>query len=682
MSVSNSHLAEEYDEIKNRFSASPYIRILATTGTPPESYEIEYRVKGLSKVAEGRAVTVDTHRVQIVLPFGYPHFPPNCKPLTAIFHPDFDPDAICIGDFWNSSPSLADLIVHIGKLISYQAWSMEDVFNLEALNWAKANTELLPLDRADFTARVEQRDEEPALSAGDVNESKGSSPVQPGEAEIASPAAAIAPTPPVHRDRGPGKARTLMKCAGAVLLFACAFGALVMFDFYHYDRAKRTWSEVASLVGQNNYVEADTRLKSAQALLDKVLLVKKSERLALRQEISKLRDSQPFKEGVSGRSLVDGRYVTAKEQQEIKEVSELLAEGETLAAAERWAEAVEVYGKAAARSATLGPLAPMPAERVDGLLKESRVHEQISTGNAYRSEKKWDKALNHFEEALALLDGMQGEQWLTTRSEVEVLIGESGFLTHVEQGNGFFSGKQWSQAATSYDKALKMIKLKREEGDFDVKKVAGQRDLARFNAFYETGLADFTGGRWDGAIANLEKSEALLATASAAGTLRDITASSIKRKILKAQVNRGEEAVAAYLEEEKYGQASAALKSLVGLIDKSPFASEKEFAQVRNSAADRMIKNRFLDEIQQKITYLHGRYEAVFKEFFPSVARSKLSDPQITFVKQEGNLLVFKMQCQEEVRSQNFTLEMIYQYDTKSGEWSARPQAEGNTDDR
>ncbi len=155
MSVSNSQLANEYDEIKRRFSASPYIRITATSGNPPDSYEITYQVKGISQVTDGRAVIVDSHRVSIVLPFGYPHFPPNCKPLTAIFHPDFDPDAVCVGDFWNSSHSLADLIVHIGRLISYQTYSREDVFNREALDWAKVHSDLLPLDRADFSVQAQ-----------------------------------------------------------------------------------------------------------------------------------------------------------------------------------------------------------------------------------------------------------------------------------------------------------------------------------------------------------------------------------------------------------------------------------------------------------------------------------------------------------------------------------------------
>ncbi|TFG35830.1 MAG: hypothetical protein E4H46_04460 [Desulfobacterales bacterium] len=65
----------------------------------------------------------------------------------------------------------------------------------------------------------------------------------------------------------------------------------------------------------------------------------------------------------------------------------------------------------------------------------------------------------------------------------------------------------------------------------------------------------------------------------------------------------------------------------------------------------------------------------IFKDFFSSAARSKLSEPQIIFIRQEGNLFIFKMQCLEENKRQKYTLEMNYQYDSKSGNWSPRPHA-------
>ncbi len=261
------------------------------------------------------------------------------------------------------------------------------------------------------------------------------------------------------------------------------------------------------------------------------------------------------------------------------------------------------------------------------------------------------------------------EQWEATRREIQTLATEMAFSSAVEHGDQFFAGKQWSQAAESYEKALKLTD---NQGGEPAKKIAGQRDVARFNFFYESGLKDFSGGQWDAAIANLERSEGLLAAAGAAGGAREISRATIERKILSATVNRGEAAVAAYLAEEKYGQAVKALQASINAIDHNRIGAEKEFAAARKSAAERISRYQFLGDIQQKIAYLLSRYETIFKDFFPSAARSKLSDPQITFARQEGNLLIFKMQCLEENRRQKFTLEMHYQYDGKSGQWSTR----------
>jgi hypothetical protein len=80
------------------------------------------------------------------LPFGYPHFAPIAKPLTPIFHPDFDPAAILIADQWQKNPSLPELVLHIGEMICGSAYNLDDPFNQEAAEWYKSHADQLPLD--------------------------------------------------------------------------------------------------------------------------------------------------------------------------------------------------------------------------------------------------------------------------------------------------------------------------------------------------------------------------------------------------------------------------------------------------------------------------------------------------------------------------------------------------------
>jgi len=680
MSVSNSRPADEYDAIMRRFSASPYIQITATSGNPPDSYEITYHVKGISQVADGRAVIVDSHRVSIVLPFGYPHFPPNCKPLTAIFHPDFDPDAVCIGDFWNSSHSLAELIVHIGRLISYQAYSTEDVFNREALEWAGANGDLLPLDRADFSlqpAGVQQEAVAADKKQHDIGKVPPVLPSAAGGGREKPQEGSGQDVSAVGKIPGRKNRKSLMAAVGGVLLLAAVAGALLVLDMRHYGEAVAKWAGVAALVSQNSYAEADKQVKEVLDLLGKVRFIKKGEIQTLLQEVKMLSDSRGFKEGLQGKIMVDGRYLTIRQHRDIKAVSELLATAESLADGKNWQEAGEKYALAAEKTAGLGDLAPVPLDEVEELAKTSRLQGWIKEGNLFRAQKRWEQAQGNYQEALKILAGMKkDEQWEATRSEIQALMTAVAVSSAVKQGDQFFADEQWSQAADSYEKALQLIDNQGGEPAGEVKQIKAQRDVARFNFFYEAGLQDFTDGKWDTAITRLDSSKALLAAARAAGGARVISQKTISRKILSATVNLGAAAEAAYLAEEKYGQAAKALQSAVEAIDRSQLGSEKEFATARKSAAERISRYQLLADIQQKIAYLHSRYETIFKDFFPSAARSKLSEPQITFIRQEGSLYIFKMQCLEENRRQKFTLEMNYQYDRKSGNWSPRPHAD------
>lgn len=136
----------DFEEVKAALAQHPAIRVVQVEGEPPDLYEIEYRLAGLVRNPDGTVRKASQHVVQISLPFGYPHFPPAAKPLTPIFHPDIDPDAVRIAAHWQQQPSLAQLILHIGEMISGRSYSLEDPFNQEAADWYSEHAAELPLD--------------------------------------------------------------------------------------------------------------------------------------------------------------------------------------------------------------------------------------------------------------------------------------------------------------------------------------------------------------------------------------------------------------------------------------------------------------------------------------------------------------------------------------------------------
>ncbi len=146
MAMGSQQLAEDYTQLKELLELYPNITLLQADGEPPDNYEVEYSLRGFVRNGDNEVSIGSNHRVRISLPFGYPHFAPIAKPLTSIFHPDFDPAAIRIADQWQKNPSLPELVLHIGEMISGNVYQVDDPFNQEAAEWYKSHTDQLPLD--------------------------------------------------------------------------------------------------------------------------------------------------------------------------------------------------------------------------------------------------------------------------------------------------------------------------------------------------------------------------------------------------------------------------------------------------------------------------------------------------------------------------------------------------------
>ena len=144
-------LQADYQEIQTAFESHPRMKLVEARGNPPESYVIELQVKGL--VPDSLEIT-ETHRAEIFLPLDYPRRPPLCRMTTPVFHPNIDPQKICIGDHWSAGQSLPHLIMRIAEMISYQSYNVKSPLNAKAAAWTEQNVETLPLEKTDLGANL------------------------------------------------------------------------------------------------------------------------------------------------------------------------------------------------------------------------------------------------------------------------------------------------------------------------------------------------------------------------------------------------------------------------------------------------------------------------------------------------------------------------------------------------
>jgi ubiquitin-protein ligase len=145
-------LQADFQRVQTVFANHPQIRILATEGEPPEKYTVEFTLAGLTPQGTGAFAPGSTHRAEIFLPLDYPRRPPFCRMITPVFHPNIDPQKICIGDHWSAGQSLAQMIIHVGEMICYQSYNTKSPLNAEAAAWVSQNPGSVPLDRADLSA--------------------------------------------------------------------------------------------------------------------------------------------------------------------------------------------------------------------------------------------------------------------------------------------------------------------------------------------------------------------------------------------------------------------------------------------------------------------------------------------------------------------------------------------------
>jgi predicted Zn finger-like uncharacterized protein len=138
-------LQADYEKVREYVNRHPRLQLIQSDGTPPERYQLEYRIRGLRQTADELSL-VKSHMVEIALPMSYPRMAPQCRMLTPIFHPNIAPHAICIGDHWSPGEPLWSIIARIGEMIAYQSYNTKSPLNGEAARWVDEHLDELPLD--------------------------------------------------------------------------------------------------------------------------------------------------------------------------------------------------------------------------------------------------------------------------------------------------------------------------------------------------------------------------------------------------------------------------------------------------------------------------------------------------------------------------------------------------------
>lgn len=139
---------------------------------PPRLYRVEFLCKGL--VMQPNHHIIEHQQFQVGIRFNDDHlrrFDPTMvslfEPLN-VWHPNVMGPAICVGRM-TPGVQLKDLIHQIYEILTYQNWTSHDGLNIDAMQWARNNQAMFPVDRRPLKRRNLKLQTKPAAGPEPTN---------------------------------------------------------------------------------------------------------------------------------------------------------------------------------------------------------------------------------------------------------------------------------------------------------------------------------------------------------------------------------------------------------------------------------------------------------------------------------------------------------------------------------
>lgn len=790
MAMGSQQLTDDYEQLKDLLELYPNISIIKTDGHPPDHYEIEYKLKGYVKDNDN-AVTIDSiHRVRISLPFGYPHFAPIAKPLTPSFHPDFDPAAIRLADRWQQNPSLPDLVLYIGEMISGNAYNLEDPFNQEAAEWYKANAQHLPLDTLSI-ADIEESDEgldslvddtfvslglesdtflepersvEPAeiqhirdliaqnriFSANsllaelphtphfddreDIQQNIGKALRKTDQlfklaeqledmgkldeaVEVVDNLLAIAADAPgveALRDRirqsvqiahtvgtlpeskesvpkkippkptgparktlsAPSKAKPEIFPQGLpykplvamILTLGLCIGAISLYfkDQNILSQYQANVLKSQLLIDKQQFDAAREALTTAQtALADLTIL--RHRKSALEAELSALLAMPILQEGLKGRVLFQGEYIPAGTANALSELAVLTEQAQILVGQDKIEEALTLYRQALDHASRHD--LDIQRTGIPNQIKALELRQALVLAEKAEQGKNWDEAAASYRKALQLSEQITD---LGTADEITHRLTAATFRHELDQSRKAFNQSQWQETIRFLEHAQQTI-----TSNPDVVEHQERQDLyrllvnAQLYSILSTARIAYQDKNWQLAIDEYQNALNLLALAS--NTLQDTVGESIakiEKTLMLVKIAQLQDKI---LLAERNGDLSMAInhgRQTEQLIRASGFGNDDDVRSVLGKIRDKVKTHEEQLALDEKIAWLEGNYETIFRTHYPTFQGSRLTQPKAAFLKQIGSATVFTLTCVERSRGSSSKLELDYMFDGDTGTWS------------
>jgi tetratricopeptide (TPR) repeat protein len=351
---------------------------------------------------------------------------------------------------------------------------------------------------------------------------------------------------------------------------------------------------------------------------------------------------------------------------QIDKFNELMINAETQQNSGNLDKAIKFYTQA---EKTAGQIGFEEQEKtIRQTINNLQLKKALAEARKAEEEQEWKQAADTYAKALELSNSFSTPD---NTNDIATRMAAASFRHELMEGQKAFTASQWQKTIEMLQGAQKILnenpQIATEEEKTEIRKLLVNsrlfHTLSGAKIAYEKGEWDLAVNQYKNAVYLLENNKEIL------GNKATENIKKIEKTILMTEIAREQYQHSLAVADNNLQQSLNSYRTIASLIESSPFGDDKTLEKILADAKAQMVVLENEIKINSRVNWLKENYEEIFRKMYPSAITSELLNPQVVFIKEEGDKLIFTMSCVEKRQGRAFRLELNYQYDQKKDAW-------------
>ena len=457
--------------------------------------------------------------------------------------------------------------------------------------------------------------------------------------------------------------------AGLLVVAAIAGGCFTLYqrDTENMHLARTDFQNAGQFVQNKEFAQAKKAFDQAQSALANILVIDRAGKQDLQKQIDAVINTQSFQEGLQGRVLYDGQYVSIDTAKAIDGFKLHLGAAEMSLRKGNIDEAIASYEKSLEFAEKAG--FQDQALNIRQTVSNLRLQQTLSQARKAEEDKQWQQAAETYQKAMELSSTLSKPE---DRNDIAQRLAAASFQHELDESKRAFTSSEWQKTIEMLQRAQDILKenptIASEKEKNEIAKLLVD---SRLFQILSDARKDFEREEWERAITQYNSAITLLKQNTATLGQEEVADNikKIEKTILMSRIAREQRQATMTAKDSNLEAALKHYREIVALIDQSAFQDEAVLKKILENADAQTVALEKEVQVNRRVAWLTENFDKIFRENYPSAKSSELLHPQVTFIRKDGNIMIFNMSCVEKRQGRTFRLELNYQYDAEKDSW-------------